>query len=153
MILSMVRAAAIGGVVLVVATDRVAGFELISPEEAAQPDFPTAALEVGLRGVTRGPAVTVVSPPPEAGLVKSPVNLVINFKPRGGTAIDPRSVVVTYMKKDPIDLTQRVENLITAQGIEVRDAEIPPGTHYIRVRVKDSAAHLVSNTFAVKIQK
>ncbi len=153
MIATTVCAVALGGMALVAASGASAALELISPAEAAKPNSPTAALEVGLRGVTRGPTVTVVSPLPETGFLRSPVNLVIKFEPHGGTTIDPQSVVVTYMKKDPIDLTQRVENLITPQGIEVRGAEIPPGTHYIRVAVKDSAAHRGSDTFTVKIAK
>ena len=76
---------------------------LITASEAALPADTAAG-----RGVSRGPRVTIVSPPPTGGLVRSPVNLRLHFESFGGAKINAESVVITYKKVPPIDLTQRV---------------------------------------------
>src|SRR5205807_1648767 len=81
------------------------------------------------RGVSRGPRITIVSPPPTGGLVRSPVNLRLHFESFGGAKINAESVVITYKKVPPIDLTQRVTAFITSAGIAIPVAEVPPGTH------------------------
>lgn len=110
-------------------------FELITPQEAALPagashEFPTA-------GATRRPTIVAVSPPEGAGQVRSPVHLKLRFQAFGGVRINPESVVVTYLKTPEIDLTQRLAPYITADGIDVPDAEVPPGMHRLWVRLKD----------------
>ena len=56
-----------------------------------------------------------------------------------------------YLKQSPINLTPRIGNLVTAGGIEVSGAEAPPGTHYIRVEVKDDAGRLGSIIFPLMV--
>jgi hypothetical protein len=109
--------------------------ELITPQEAALPDDLT-----GMRrgGATRGPEIVFISPAPNAGLVKSPLNLRIRFKSHGGAKIDRDSVLLTYKKIPAIDMTQRLLPFIRADGIDVPNAEVPPGSHRIRIDVKDS---------------
>jgi hypothetical protein len=131
---------------------RVAAMELITAQEAALPNAVGVNIELGLRGVTRGPRVLVISPAPDAGVVRSPLNLLLNFEAHGGAVIDPRSIKMTYLKKPAINLTQRLGDLITAAGIEVRSAQAPPGTHYIKVEVKDSAGRTGSTTFAIMVE-
>jgi hypothetical protein len=46
---------------------------------------------------------------------------------------------VTYIKLEPIDLAERVREFAEARiSIDFKDAEIPPGTHKIRIEVKDT---------------
>src|SRR5471030_1970254 len=100
-------------------------FQLITTEEAALPAGTVPALE--LRGSpTRRPNVTVVSPPPGAGLVHSPLDLKLQFRAFGGAEIDPNSVVVTYLKDPAIDVTQRLTPFISAAGIDVSQTDVPP---------------------------
>jgi hypothetical protein len=79
--------------------------------------------------VTRGPKIRVISPAPDAGVVRSPLNLLLKFETYGGAAIDPLSVKVSYLKAPAVNLTQRISTLVTPSGIEVHAAEVPPGTH------------------------
>jgi hypothetical protein len=119
---------------------------LITASEAALPADTTAG-----RGISRGPRITIVSPPPTGGLVRSPVNFRLRFETFGGAKINAESVVITYKKIPPIDLTQRVTAFITSEGIAMPVAEVPPGTHRIQVEVKDSdgRAGWVDFTFSV----
>jgi hypothetical protein len=107
---------------------------LITGAEAALP----ASADVGMatRGLTRGPGVEQVSPNPEAG-VASPLPLKIKFDIRNKVEIEPDSVKVTYLKAAPVDLTERIKKHITSDGITMDAAEVPPGTHVLRVDIKD----------------
>jgi hypothetical protein len=106
--------------------------ELITQEEARLPDGMSRS-----RGLTLGPLIILVSPPATAGMIKSPLNLKIKFESRGGVKVDEDSVVLTYQKNPPIDLTQRSRSFISIQGINIENATVPIGTHSIRVDVKD----------------
>jgi hypothetical protein len=144
----LVRAAAVCGIALLLAVGEARAIVLITAAEAALPDA-VGALQIDRRGVTRGPKILVLSPAPDAGVVKSPVNLLLKFETYGGAAIDPLSVKVVYLKSPNINLTQRISTLVTPNGIEVRAAEVPPGTHHIKVEIKDSAGRMGSVIFPV----
>ncbi|MFZ9137613.1 MAG: hypothetical protein ACO21E_07165 [Hylemonella sp.] len=122
---------------------------LITPAEAA---LPPAAGALATRGISRGPAVKLVSPAPDAP-VKSPFNLRLNFEARGGEKIDPNSVKVTYLKSPFVDLTPRLQKGITASGIELPQADVPPGEHTLRVTVKDAAGRETNSTVTLSVGK
>ena len=82
------------GMVLSIVT-AAGAFQLITEQEAALPDDLTGNRR---GGPTRGPDIVFVSPKPEAGLLKSPLNLTIRFKAHGGARIDRDSVQITYKK-------------------------------------------------------
>lgn len=107
---------------------------LISAKEAA---LPPAAGTLATRGISRGPATKLASPEADTP-VTAPFDFKINFEPRGDAKIDPNSVKVVYMKSPFVDLTPRLKNAISANGIDFAKADVPPGTHTIRVTVKDS---------------
>lgn len=122
---------------------------LITAKEAA---LPAAAGALATRGISRGPAIKMVSPEPEA-TVKSPFNLKLNFEARGGEKIDPNSVKVVYMKSPFVDLTSRLQSAITPTGIDFQQAEVPPGEHTLRVTVKDSAGRETNSTMTIVVNK
>jgi hypothetical protein len=124
-------------------------FELITAQEARLPDDPE-----GMRyGVALGPGVMVISPSPAAGFIRSPFTLRIKFQSHGGAAIDADSVLLTYKKVPPIDLTQRVRSFITPESMEVGNVEAPPGQHRIRIDVKDSRGHTGFTELTIKIRE
>ena len=107
---------------------------LITPKEAKLPD---ATGKLNTRGISRGPGIKVVSP--EAGAqTKGPFEFKVDFEPRGGSTIDKSSVRVIYMKSPVVDLTPRLINSVTDSGIDMKNAEIPPGEHFVKISVKDS---------------
>jgi hypothetical protein len=126
---------------------RLSAFELISPEEAALPNPPDAAMT--MRGISRGPSIEQVSPSENASS-KSPLALVIKLTARNNEKIDKDSVKLTYVKSRPIDLTSRIKSFVSDNGIEIKEAEIPPGSHLIRVDVKDSQGR--TSTALLKLQ-
>ncbi|MGA7786558.1 MAG: hypothetical protein WCA56_00185 [Xanthobacteraceae bacterium] len=148
----MAFSAAAGLAALFAAPAPAAAFELVTPAEAA---LPTGAMPtLDLRGSpTRRPMVTVVSPPPGAGLVHSPLDLKLQFRAFGGAQIDPNSVVVTYLKNPPIDVTQRLAPFITATGIDVSQADVPPGKHLFWLELKDKDGRIGGGEFSFQVTK
>src|SRR5262245_32630885 len=143
--------ATIAAVLLAALTGPVAALELITAQEAALPDAVGVNLKLGFRGVTRGPKIVLLSPAPDGALVRSPLNLLLKFETHGGATIEPYSVKMIYLKQPTINLTQRIDDFIKAGGIEVNSAQVPAGTHYIRVDVKDDAGRLGSTTFVLSV--
>jgi hypothetical protein len=139
---------AFGCLVLMVLGGSANALSLITTDEAAMPDDP-----VKMRGISRGPKITLVNPAATAGMIRSPFNLRIRFESHGGARIDPDSIVVTYRKRPAIDLTQRMQAFIAPTGISVDSAEIPPGEHHIRVDVKDTDGQASSTEFTITIEK
>ena len=119
---------------------------LITETEAKLP----ASTDVGIttRGLTRGPGVELISPYPDH-VVPSPVPLKVKFIARNNIAIDPASVRLIYLKEPNIDLTERIKSHLTSSGIDMADAEIPPGTHHLRISLKDSQGR--TSTVTVRI--
>src|SRR5689334_14596912 len=80
---------------------QVHSLELITAEEARLPDHQNTS-----KGISRGPKIVVVNPAPTAGFIRSPFTLKIRFESFGGAKIDADSILLTYKKNPPIDLTQ-----------------------------------------------
>jgi hypothetical protein len=122
---------------------------LITEAEAKLPGSGDVAMTT--RGLSRGPGVEQVSPDPDRG-VASPVPLKIKFIPRNNVAIDPASVQVTYLKSKNVDLTDRVKKHLTADGIDMKDAQVPPGTHHLRINLKDSQGRTSTATIKLTVK-
>ncbi|MEN9879513.1 MAG: hypothetical protein RIQ55_159 [Pseudomonadota bacterium] len=131
-----------GLAVLVLNTTDVYAAPLITAKEAKLPD---AAGGLNTRGISRGPGIKVVSP--EAGVQnKGPFEFKVDFEPRGGATIDKSSIKVIYMKSPVVDLTPRIKGALTDNGFDLKNAEIPPGEHQIKIMVKDSDGREASMT-------
>jgi hypothetical protein len=105
------------------------------------------------RGITRGPGIKVVSPDLSAGPLKSPFKLKLAFEPRGGAKIDAASLKVSYLKATPIDLLARVKSGVSESGIDLANAEIPPGEHAIQVTLQDSEGRKTNTVINLTIAK
>ena len=128
------------------------GFQLVTNDEAALPIGAVPKLE--LRGSpTRRPTVTVVSPPPGAGLMHSPIDLKLHFQAFGGDQIDPESVIITYVKQPAIDITQRIARYIPPAGIDALQAEVPAGAHHFWIELKDRTGRVGAAEFSFQIAK
>ncbi len=122
---------------------------LISAKEAA---LPPAAGALATRGISRGPAIKLASPEADTP-VAAPFDFKVNFEPRGDAKIDPSSVKVVYMKSPFVDLTPRLKSAISANGIDFAKADVPPGTHTIRVTVKDTEGRETNSVLNLVVNK
>jgi len=138
-------------ITLLIATNASIGLAapLISSQEAALPASPDS---FATRGISRGPVIKLNSP--EATMaVTSPFDLRVTFEPRGDAKIDQKSIQVVYLKTPSVDLTPRLKGAITKSGIDLQKAEVPPGTHAIRVSVKDSEGHETKSVYTLVVNK
>ena len=136
----------VAGVITISSAAR-ASHVLITEAEAKLPP-PKGAVTADRRGITRGPKIEVIV---DGQQVHSPVHLQLKFESFGGAKIDPDSIKVTYMKTPTVDLTDRIKSFVQASGMDMPDAELPPGDHMIRVDIKDSEGRIGSTSFVLKI--
>ena len=122
---------------------------LITPTEAALP----APAEAGMtmRGLTRGPLIELEQPS-ESKTVKSPTPFKVRFTGRNNATIDKDSIKITYVKTPMVDLTDRIRPHLKDTGIEMQNAEMPPGAHLIRIDVKDSQGRASTSLFKMIVE-
>ena len=125
---------------------------LITEDEAQLPAPPASDLTFRA-GISRGPTITLVSPSPSDRNVRSPLRLQLKFEGRGGALVDADSLKLTYVKNPAVDLTERVKSFSKPDGLDVAEAELPPGTHTIRAEVKDKDGRSGFINFNLSIAK
>jgi hypothetical protein len=140
-----------GAVFLALAQPASAADVLITEAEASLPSPVDATLTT--RGLTRGPVVEQVTPDPDAEPVKSPLPLKIKFQTRNNVPIDKDSVKLTYVRTPGVDLTSRIKAHIGDDGIEIKQAEVPPGKHVIRIELKDQQGRSTTGTIKLTVVK
>jgi hypothetical protein len=145
-LLTLTCAAVFGAVTAMPIPARAA--PLITAEEAALPPQKGAIPNSG-RGITRGPKIQV--PDAETGVQTSPMRFQVKFQAFGGSSIDLEALKVTYLKTPVVDLTPRIKPFAQPNGIDMPDAQLPPGDHLVRVDIKDSDGRVASVSFLLKI--
>ena len=126
----------------------VSATQLITDDEAKLPAQKGAVANSG-RGITRGPKILV--PDEDSSTQASPIRLQIKFQTFGGSNVDLNALKVTYLKSPVIDLTSRIQPFVQATGIDMPDAQLPPGEHLLRIDIKDSDGRPASVSFLLKI--
>ncbi len=125
---------------------------LITEAEASLPS--PADVSLTTRGLTRGPLVEQVTPDPDSTApVKSPLPLKIKFQTRNNVPIDKDSVKLTYVRTPSVDLTSRIRAHIGEDGIDMSQAEVPPGKHVIRIDLKDQQGRTSTGTIKLTVTK
>ena len=125
-----------------------AGIILITPEEAKLP-APTQLQLASSRAITRGPRIEVSNL--DDGKLHSPLHFKLRFLAFGGSAVDINTLTVTYLRGPNIDLTERIRPFVRPTGIDIPDAEVPPGEHAIRVDLKDSDGRSGTANFVLAV--
>jgi hypothetical protein len=128
---------------------KAANLVLITADEAKLPP-PKGAIPVSARGVTRGPKVELVS---QSNVIRSPAPLQLKFQTFGGAKVDLDAVQATYLRSPNVDLTPRIKPFVTATGIDVPAAELPPGEHIVRIDIKDSDGRAATASFVLKVEQ
>lgn len=142
----LVVALGLAGLPLAPASGATGRIVLITVDEAR---LPAPQHVAWARGITRAPRITVS----EAmdGRLHSPVHFKLSFRAFGGSTIDSSSLALTYLKRSGVDLTPRVRAFVTPSGIDIPEAEVPPGEHTIRVLVHDSEGREGVTTFNLNV--
>ncbi len=135
---------------LIAGSGPVSAETLITAQEAALPQV--SGKPPVTRGIVRGPGVKWISPRADVP-VSSPFELKVAFESREGVKVDPSSIRMVYLKSPSVDLTARVQNALTASGINVTQAEVPPGTHTIRLSVRDQEGRETNSTMTIVVDK
>jgi len=123
---------------------------LITDDEAKRP---AAAALTFRAGISRGPGIELLSPKPSEKSVLSPVHLQLKFEGHGGAQIDEASFKLIDACNPAVDLTDRVKDFTKATGIDVPEADIPPGTYTIHAEVKDNEGRVGLLTFNLNVAK
>lgn len=123
-----------------------AGVVLITAEEA---QLPAPKEIVSSRAITRGPRIEVSGI--DDGKLHSPLHFRVRFRAFGGSTIDLGTLAVTYLRGPNIDLTQRIKAFVQPAGIDIPEAEVPPGEHAIRVELKDSEGRPATTNFVLAV--
>jgi hypothetical protein len=135
-VIHFIRAVLLGSAFVGSAIGHVMAETLITPSEAALPTISESGLS--MRGITRGPLIKQIMPSPDTVGSKAPLEFKIEITPRNNEALDKESVKVLYLKVPTVDLTTRLHPYLTEEGIDMKMADIPVGTHLLRVDAKDS---------------
>jgi hypothetical protein len=145
--LSLIAGAALLAIVAAQPTRSLAA-PLITAEEAELPPQ-KGAVANSARGITRGPKIEV--PKQETAGRTSPMHFLIKFQALGGSSIDLEGLKVTYLKSPVVDLTPRIRPFAQPNGIDMPDAQLPPGEHLLRIDVKDSEGRTSSTSLLLKV--
>lgn len=123
---------------------------LISPEEAAFAPAPDESLIRPRSLNSKGPRIDVLKPAEDAPQ-QSPLEIQVRFYPNP-VAVNPESVKVQLVKFIAIDITDRVRPYLSASGIDVKEAKIPPGSHLVRVSVSDGKGETSSRDIELQVR-
>jgi len=121
---------------------------IVTEEEAKLPP-PKEMPPPSDRGITRGPKIELDQD--DKAALQAPMHLKVNFKTYGGSAIDLGAFWATYIKNPTVDLTSRIRPFAQQSGIDIPDAQLPPGEHFIQFGIKDSEGRAVSKIFKLKV--
>lgn len=126
-------------------------FELVSQQEmqasmaAPEPLRAKAGLNPG------APVIEVLSPKLNAPIA-SPSRIELQFQTAGQTAVRPETFKAFYGRLR-IDITQRLLNAtqVTAQGITVKEASLPKGSHRLLLSIEDTEGRLGQKTIEFEV--
>jgi hypothetical protein len=122
---------------------------LITSKEAG---LPPATQQVATRGISRGPAIKLITPVANTS-VNSPFDFRVAFEPRGDSKIDVNSIKLTYLKSPYVDLTPRLKSTISANGINFPNAEVPAGEHSVQLSIRDTEGRETNSVLNLVVSK
>jgi hypothetical protein len=98
-------------------------------------DVVRGLVEIEREDLSAGPVINVIEPS-NGSRLPTPVQVLIHFAP-SSEPIDLASLKVVLIKFITIDITDRVRPYVTPEGIQVKEAKIPPGKHRVRITLAD----------------
>lgn len=112
---------------------------LVTPEEVAHADTAVRlrSRPAPIAAVTDPPSIEVLAPSAAATL-NSPFEIRLRFEPAPDAQIVPATLRIRYGMFG-LDITDRVlkKARLSASGLEVEEAHIPSGSHYLKLSIRD----------------
>jgi hypothetical protein len=115
----------------------VQAFELVSLKEMQASLGATEPLIAKTVTVPGAPQIEIVHPRLDTPVV-SPTAIQLMFVPAASSVVRPETFKVLYGRLR-IDITQRLINAakVTAEGISVKEASLPKGSHRLLISIED----------------
>lgn len=104
---------------------------------SAEAGLPPSAESTAARSISRGPAIRQISPTTIVA-ANQPFPLKVEFAGRGGEKINPQSVQITLLRGNNINITQRLLPYLSANGLDIPNALVPPGNFVLQVTLRDT---------------
>jgi hypothetical protein len=125
---------------------------LITPEEAARVRPLTGDFKE-LAAAVEGPGPLIVVKNPKAlQRISSPVNIFVAFEPgKSGHPAAMETLLVTLIGLFDIDITDRLREYIIRTNLNVEDADLPTGTHRLRMSIKDVEGNPNERDVVIKV--
>jgi hypothetical protein len=142
-------AASIAGCLFARSVDPGFAATVIITEEEGKLPLPKEMPVPSDRGITRGPKIELDAD--DKAVMRAPLRLKLKFRTFGGSAIDLGTFQASYIKDPAVDLTTRLRPFAQQTGIDIPDAQFPPGEHFIQVGIKDSDGRAVTKVFKLKV--
>jgi hypothetical protein len=103
-------------------------------------------------GVTPGAPIIDIVSPKLGGPITSPTAIELLFQPSTPSAVRPETFKALYGRLR-IDITQRLLNTtqVTAQGISVKEASLPKGSHRLLLSIEDSEGRQGQKTIEFEV--
>ena len=125
---------------------------LITPDEAAQPDAPVPR---GIKLTTiegNGPQIKIYSPNLEEPL-RVPFMMDIAFEASFDKTIDTNSLAIKYLKLIPIDLTGRMKPYLNGNRLVVKDLKVPQGKHRLQLSIAYTSGEKTMMEIVLNVEK
>jgi hypothetical protein len=125
---------------------------LVTPSEAQaseQAIQPPEARSVPEQGAPRVSLLT----PDISSTVRRPTRIQVRFEATAPALIKPETFRVLYGSLR-LDITQRVTSAsqVTAQGIDVAEASLPPGSHRLLIEIQDTQGRIGRRTVGFVVE-
>ena len=115
----------------------VQAFELVSAQEMQASLSAVEPLSAKTAALLGAPQIEIVHPKLDTPVV-SPTAIQLVFVPAATSVVRPETFKVLYGRLR-IDITQRLINAakVTAEGISVKEASLPKGSHRLLISIED----------------
>ena len=125
---------------------------LVTPEEMRQSNTAKPPFYPKVVPPLDAPMIDVIAPKLDSP-IGSPTPILLKFIPKAPANVKPESFRA-YYGTFQIDITNRLLGVaqVTAQGINLKEAALPKGSHKITLNVQDSEGRVGSRTIEFEIK-
>ena len=129
-----------------------AGMWLVTPEEVAKAGERVTGWKELVAAVEGAGPTIVVHDPRALKRVQVPLNIFVSFEPgKSGERPDMNTLSVTLIGLFDIDITDRVREHIVGDALKVDEANLPEGSHRLRLAIKDIGGNANERDMVVNV--